>query len=92
MTKTKRTKGQTMIYKTLHNKLEVEYHEPTQIWGLILGPTGISSYCSTCSIHCNIMVTKNDEMSCMKKRPDCNYDKRNISVVICDTIYANTGK
>jgi len=28
MTKRKRTKGQTMIYKTLHRKLKIEQHEP----------------------------------------------------------------
>jgi hypothetical protein len=29
MTKRKRTKGQTTIYKTLHRKLKMEQHEPT---------------------------------------------------------------
>jgi len=28
MTKRKRTKGQTMIYKTLHRKLKIDQHEP----------------------------------------------------------------
>ena len=28
MAKRKRTKGQTMIYKTLHRKLRIERHEP----------------------------------------------------------------
>ena len=28
MNKRKRTKGQTIIYKTLHRKLEIEQHEP----------------------------------------------------------------
>jgi hypothetical protein len=28
MVKRKRTKGQTTVYKTLHRKLKMEYHEP----------------------------------------------------------------
>jgi hypothetical protein len=28
MTKRKETKGQTMIYKTLHRKLKIDQHEP----------------------------------------------------------------
>ena len=34
MTKRKRTKGQTTIYKTLHRKLKMEQHEPTKNRGL----------------------------------------------------------
>jgi len=28
MAKRKRTKGKTTIYKTLHKKIKIEYHEP----------------------------------------------------------------
>ena len=31
MTKRKETKGQTMIYKTLHRKLKIEQHEPSPL-------------------------------------------------------------
>ena len=34
MTKRKRTNGQTVIYKTLHRKLNIEQHEPCQKNGL----------------------------------------------------------
>jgi hypothetical protein len=34
MTKRKRTKGQTTIYKTLHRKLKMEQHEPTKNRGI----------------------------------------------------------
>jgi hypothetical protein len=30
MAKRKRTKGQTMIYKTLHRKLKIKHHKPQQ--------------------------------------------------------------
>jgi uncharacterized protein YxeA len=33
MTKRRRTKGQTMRYKTLHRKLKIEQHEPHQKLG-----------------------------------------------------------
>jgi hypothetical protein len=32
MAKGKRTKGQVMIYKTLHRKLKIEQHEPQIMW------------------------------------------------------------
>ena len=32
---------------------------------------------------CYYCYTPGDE-SCMRKGPDCNYDKRKISVIICD--------
>jgi hypothetical protein len=31
MTKRKETKGQTMIYKTLHRKLKIDQHEPSPL-------------------------------------------------------------
>ena len=34
MTKRKRTKGQTTIYKTLHKKLKIDQHEPHQKPGM----------------------------------------------------------
>jgi hypothetical protein len=34
MTKIKRTKGQTTIYKTLHKKLKIEQPTPPQIMGV----------------------------------------------------------
>ena len=33
----KRTKEQTMIYKTLHKKLKIEHHKPHKKTGLNLG-------------------------------------------------------
>jgi hypothetical protein len=33
MAKSKRTKGQTTIYKTLHSKLKIKQHEPYKING-----------------------------------------------------------
>jgi len=38
MTKTKRTKGQTTIYKTLHRKLKIEQHEPHKKPGVNSAP------------------------------------------------------
>jgi len=32
MVKRQKTKGQTTIYKTLHRKLQIEQHEPTENW------------------------------------------------------------
>ena len=34
MTKRKRTKGQSIIYKTLHRKLKIEQHEPHKKCGV----------------------------------------------------------
>ena len=31
MAKAKKTKGQTMIYKTLHRKLKIDQHEPSPL-------------------------------------------------------------
>ena len=33
MAKRMKTKGQTIIYKTLHIKLKIEQHEPIKAWG-----------------------------------------------------------
>ena len=38
MAKGKRTKGQTMIYKTLHRKQKIEQHEPHENLGRINVP------------------------------------------------------
>ena len=47
----------------------------------------VSSYCSTCSTRRVTLVTmyKPGDKSSMRKGPDCNYDKQNSSMVICDT-------
>jgi len=37
MVKRKRTKGQTIIYKTLHRKLKIEQHEPHETLGINSG-------------------------------------------------------
>ena len=54
--------------------------------GVIAGtPEGkVSSSCSTCDPRRFTHYNPGDK-SWMIKRMDCDYDKRNISVVICDT-------
>ncbi len=37
MSKRNRTKGQTMIYKTIHRKLKIEQYEPHEISSLPVG-------------------------------------------------------
>ena len=44
----------------------------------------VSSSCSTGGTRHVTFVTSR-WMSCMRKGPDCDYNKRNISVLICDT-------
>jgi hypothetical protein len=52
MAKIKRTKGQTMIYKTLHRKLKSEQHKPPKIIGVNSG------FCSTNGTH-HVTLVKN---------------------------------
>ena len=48
-------------------------------------PVMFTHYCSTSGIRRVTLVTNPvDNKSWMKKRPDCDNDKRNIYVVICD--------
>jgi len=47
MTKEKRSKGQTMIYKTLHRKLKIEQDEHLLNTGVNSDTTGVCSSCST---------------------------------------------
>jgi len=61
-----------MIYKTLHRKLKIEQRE-------LMCCGKISSSCSISGIH-RVPLVKNSMVS-----HECVYDKRNISVVICDT-------
>ena len=49
MTKRKRTKGKTMIYKTLHRKLNIEQHKPHSKRGGELRCSGwVRNFCFTC--------------------------------------------
>ena len=84
--KRKMTKGQITICKTLHGKLKIEQQELIKNRGE-LGCSGTVSlqflfhmWHSSC-----YSCYKHDDMSGMRKGLDCHYDKRNISVVICDT-------
>ena len=61
-----------MIYKTLHRKLKIEQHE-------LMCSGKISSSCSISGTRRATRVT-NPMVS-----HECDYDKRKISVVICDT-------
>jgi hypothetical protein len=54
---------------------------PLRTGSAIMCSGKIGSSGSTCGISCY----KSDDMSWMRKWQDCDYDKRNISVVICDT-------
>ena len=48
MTNGKRTKGKTMIYKTLHRKLKIEQQNTFENWGYELGCSErVSSYSFT---------------------------------------------
>ena len=55
----KRTKGQTMIYKTLHRKLKIEQHKPTKTGGFLRCPLFVreSSPCSTSDTRRVTLVT-----------------------------------
>jgi hypothetical protein len=81
MDKRNRTKGQTMIYSTLHRQLKIEKHEPHKNTGINSGGKVstplVASSCYSCYKHCN--------KSWMRKWRDCDYNKRNTSVVIYDT-------
>ena len=74
-----RTKGQTMIYKTLHRKIKIEQHEHHTKHGNGLRGSGSALVTPGC-YSCYIFGHK----SRRKKGSDCDYDKRNISVFICD--------
>ena len=85
MIKGNRTKGQTMIYRTLHRKLKIKYQEPRGWTHMLMG---VSSSCSICELVVLLLLQTRD-MSWIKKGSDCDYDKRNISVVvICSIRYS----
>ena len=66
-----------MIYKTLHRKLKIEEWNQ-MIWkGKQLLLHMLHQSCYSCY--------KPGDKSWMSKGPHCDYDKWNISVVICDT-------
>jgi hypothetical protein len=52
MAKRKRTKGQTMIYKTLHRKLKIEQHG-----GELMCSGRVNSFFSPCGTRCVTLVT-----------------------------------
>ena len=57
MAKTKRTKGQTTIYKTLHRKLKIEQRIPQKTEDE-LGCFGrVTNSCSTCGTRRVVLVT-----------------------------------
>jgi len=63
-----------MIYKTLHRKAKNDQQEPTKNRGWMEVLSVVLLFCH-----------KSGDKSWMKKGPDCDYDKRNTSVVICET-------
>ena len=68
-----------MIYKTLHRKIKIEQHEHHTKHGNGLRGSGSALVTPGC-YSCYIFGHK----SRRKKGSDCDYDKRNISVFICD--------
>jgi len=78
--KEKRTKGQTTIYKILHEKPKIEQYELYQ--NRCSGR--VSSSCSTNGIRHDTVVTY-PVLSCIRKWPESAYDKWNISAVFWDT-------
>jgi len=80
MAKRKRTKGQTMVYKTQHKILKIERHEPTNIRGLTLLLRKRKQFLfhmlhPSCYSWSNPVISQ----SWSRNGPDCDYDKRNIS-------------
>ena len=79
-------KGQTMIHKTLHRKLNWNTNPiKNREWSHVLlnGKQFlllVSSFCSACDTRRVILVTRWQVIN-----SDYDYDKQNISVVICDT-------
>jgi hypothetical protein len=85
--KEKNTKEQTMIYKTLHRKVKIEQQEfPLKTGGefdqVLRNQKQFLLHLWHPSCHSSY---KYGDKSWMKKGPNCDYDKRNISVVICET-------
>jgi hypothetical protein len=76
------TTGQTTIHKTSHRKQNIEQPGPRQnpevIWS---APDGWAVPVQ----HVAPVVLQSGDKSWMRKWPDCDYDKRNIFVVIYDT-------
>jgi len=62
MTKRKRTKGQTMIYKTLHRKLKTEQYELSKNRGELMCYGRVGSSCSTCATSSVTLVTNGTYM------------------------------
>ena len=75
MSNSKRTKGQTMIYKALHKKLVIQQHEPTKNRGW--GWTQMLRKGKQFLLHIPVVLflLQTDDKSGMKKEPDCDYDK-----------------
>jgi hypothetical protein len=68
----KETEWQRTIYKTLHRKQKIE----KEVWAVpapLLTPVVL------------LLLQTTGDMSWMRKGPDCDYIKWNLSVVICDT-------
>ena len=81
-TSRRKTDGQIMIYKPLHIIIKNEQHAPNLILGCSVR---VIHSCSTSGI-CHVTLVTNPVTSHeWKKRPDCNFDKKSIIVVICDT-------
>ena len=73
-------KGQTMIYKTLHRKLA-----PLNTGGELMCFGRLSSSCLTSDTRRVTLVTNPVINYWLGKGSEYDYNKRNISVVICDT-------
>ena len=89
MVKRERTKRKTRGHKTLHRKLKINTHKP---YRNIMCSGRVSSSCSTndtLPVCYSCHKSGKTSSTCMRKEPDCDYDKRNISVVICDTDIPN---
>jgi len=88
MANRKRTKGQTTIYKTFHMQKKKNRATRTLLktgrdWTRMhrKGSQFLFHMWNTSCYSCY----KPGDKSWMMKGPKCDYDKRNISVVICDT-------
>ena len=52
MAKRKRTKRQTMIYKTIHRKLNIEQHEPqSPLLAHVMLPISTTGTCNVANLH-----------------------------------------
>ena len=75
------TKCQTMIYKTLHRNLKIAQEPHYKPRGEFRKENQFLHHYWHISCH---SYCKLDDKSLMSKVPDCDYDKRKISVVMCD--------